>query len=278
MTRDALDALLQALDAQKAELDRLRPLKPDIEARVQQYLRIDWDYHSNAIEGNSLTLGETRNLILNGLTAHGKPLRDHQEIKNHDEIVQWLEAFVRDEPEVELTQHLVRELHQRLLGEPYWVPAQTPEGAPTQKQIVPGRYKQAPNHVRTPTGEIHYYAAPEDVQPRMNELFEWLASGSATLHPVERAALFHYRFVAIHPFDDGNGRMSRILMNLLLMRAGFVPAVVTKAQRPSYIEALEEADQTGSTDAFVGVIAAAAQRSLDIYLKAARGEEYRVVE
>lgn len=273
MTRAELDAALADADRLKAELDALRPLKPDVEARALQYLRLDWDYHSNAIEGNSLTLGETLNLILDGLTAKGKPLRDHLEIRAHHELIVWLEDFARQKEQ--LTQVAIREMHARLLVEPYWSLAETPDGQPTRKQIVPGRYKEQPNHVLTPTGEMHFYALPEEVQPKMTDLMDWFAEQEGQLHPVELAARFHYDFVVIHPFDDGNGRMARILMNLVLLRAGYPPAVIRNEARAAYISSLNLANQTGELTDFVGIVAEACSASLYIMLKAARGEDYR---
>ncbi|MEJ7661207.1 MAG: hypothetical protein WKG07_17150 [Hymenobacter sp.] len=136
-----------------------------------QKFRLEWNYNSNAIEGNSLTLGETRSLLLHGLTAAGKPMRDHLDIKGHNEAVHALEDFVRAERP--LTEHFIREMHQVLLGEPYEMPAQTPNGQPTRKLIVPGRYKSSPNNVLTATGEMFYFASPEETPSRMTDLVDW---------------------------------------------------------------------------------------------------------
>ena len=120
----------------KADLDTLRPLAPEQEQRVLQKFRLEWNYNSNAIEGNSLTLGETRSLLLHGLTAAGKPMRDHLDIKGHNEAVLWLEDFVRDERP--LTEQFIRGMHEVLLGEAYYTPAQTATGQPTRKMFVGG--------------------------------------------------------------------------------------------------------------------------------------------
>jgi Fic family protein len=121
---------LEATDRLKAELDQLRPLAPAVLAQVRQKLRIDSHYHSNAIEGNSLTLAETRNLILHGLTARGKPMRDHLDIEGHDSAVKAIEDAVRDGQQ--LTEIFVRNLHQILLKEPYRADAVTPDRAAPQ--------------------------------------------------------------------------------------------------------------------------------------------------
>ncbi|MGI4873004.1 MAG: Fic family protein [Janthinobacterium lividum] len=255
----------------RADLDALRPLAPEQEARVLQKFRLDWNYNSNAIEGNSLTLGETRSLLLHGLTAAGKPMRDHLDIKGHNEAVHALEDFVRSERP--LTEHFIREMHQVLLGEPYEVPAQTPDGQPTRKLIVPGRYKTSPNNVLTATGELFYFASPEETPGRMTDLVDWYRAEETapTMPPVALAAEFHYRFVRIHPFDDGNGRMSRLLMNLILLRHGYPMTVIKADDRNRYLAALSEAD-AGEPEPFLRFIVENVEDSLRLMIRAAKGE------
>jgi len=266
-----LASLIQHIDALRAEIDALRPIDAEQEGRVMQMLRLDWNYHSNAIEGNTLTLGETRAFLLHGITAQGKPFRDYLDIKGHNEAIAYLEQIVRgQEP---LTEVVIRELHRILLVEPYDVDAVTADGRPTRRRIAIGQYKTAPNHVRTSTGEVHYYATPEETPAQMGDLMAWYRheAQSSALHPLLLAAIFHYRFVAIHPFDDGNGRMARLLMNLLLMQHGYVPIVIRLESRGDYLLALETADAGDLTD-FVALVGEALLRSLDLYLKAARRE------
>ncbi|MFD1872448.1 Fic family protein [Hymenobacter bucti] len=259
------------VDRLKAELDALRPLTPEQEARVLQKFRLEWNYNSNAIEGNSLTLGETRSLLLHGLTAAGKPIRDHLDIKGHNAAVFALEDFVRDQ--YPLTEQFIREMHQLLLGEPYHTPAQTAGGQPTRKLIVPGRYKTSPNNVLTATGEMFYFASPEETPGRMTDLIDWYRAEEAapTMHPVALAAEFHYRFVRIHPFDDGNGRMSRLLMNLILLRHGYPMTVIQAADRNRYLAALAEAD-AGEPEPFLRFIIENVEAGLRLMIRAARGE------
>ncbi len=264
-----LALLIQRIDTLKAEIDALRPIDAEQEARVMQMLRIDWNYHSNAIEGNTLTLGETRAFLLHGVTAKGKPFRDYLDVKGHNEAIAYLEQMVRgQEP---LTEVVIRELHRILLVESYEVNAVTPDGRPTRRRIAIGQYKTAPNHVRTTTGEFHYYASPEETPAQMGDLMAWYRREIeiGALHPLLLAATFHYRFVAIHPFDDGNGRMARLLMNLLLMQHGYVPIVIRLESRGDYLLALETAD-AGDLSDFVALIGEALLRSLALYLKAAR--------
>lgn len=264
-------SLFAEVDLLKKELDELRPLSPEQEARILQKFRLDWNYNSNAIEGNSLTLGETRSLLLHGLTAAGKPIRDHLDIKGHNEAVLWLEEIVRDERP--LTEQFIRGMHEVLLGEGYDVPAQTPDGQPTRKHIQPGRYKSGPNNVLTATGEMFYFASPEETPGKMTDLVAWYRQEAeqATLHPVALAAEFHYRFVRIHPFDDGNGRMSRLLMNLILLRSGYPMTVIKATDRNRYLAALAEAD-AGEIEPFFRFISENVEASLHLMIRAAKGE------
>lgn len=263
------DALAR-VDELKAEIDQLRPLKPEVEHRIMQKFRLEWNYNSNAIEGNSLTLGETRAFLLEGLTANGKPLKDHLDIRGHNALLNFLTDFI-NRKEV-LTEAAIREMHKILLVEPYATEARTLEGQIVKKMVKLGAYKTEPNFRTTPTGETRYYASPEDVAPKMEELIGWLRSDTEKTgtHPLIRAAAFHHRFLAIHPFDDGNGRLARILMNLLVMQAGFPPIVVRLSKRDGYISALQKAD-AGELEALTQHLAEELMSSEELYLKGAKG-------
>ena len=245
--------ILETIDGLKQQLDEYRPLPDDVVARVEQKLRIESNYHTNAIEGNSLTLGETRSLILHGLTAHGKPMRDHLDVEGHDAAVKAIEFAIKDEQG--LTEAFIRSLHEVLLKEPYEVPAITPDGKPTTRLITIGQYKTAPNNVKTSTGEIYHFLPPEQVKPAMTDLIDRLRCQEANgEHPIIIAANFHYEFVLIHPFDDGNGRMARLLMNLILMKHGYTIAMVGRDTRDEYLDGLEKADRTEDRAQFIRYI------------------------
>ncbi|MDT3405667.1 Fic family protein [Mucilaginibacter terrae] len=262
--------IFNQVDALKKQIDDMRPLPPDVEGRVMQKLRLDWNYNSNAIEGNKLSYGETTALLMHGMTAKGKPLKDHLDIQGHNEAIELLERMVKDERP--LTETDIRGLHEVILGKPHTAQAQTADGTPTTKTITVGEYKNLPNHVKTITGEIHYYASPEETPAKMQELMEWYydASASKEIHPIVTAALFHHRFVAIHPFDDGNGRMSRILMNLILMRNGYPVAVIKNDNKDEYYSLLSRAD-VGENFPFVEYIIEKVENSLRLYIKAVEG-------
>ncbi|NOS69661.1 MAG: Fic family protein [Verrucomicrobia bacterium] len=266
-----LNELSLEIDSLKTEIEKLRPLKPELEQRVMQKFRLDWNYHSNAIEGNLLTLGETRAFLLEGLTASGKPLKDHLDIRGHDDLITFLTEFIRRNDR--LTEAAIREMHKILLKEPYETDAITTDGRIVKKKVRLGEYKLEPNCVRMGSGEIHQYTSPQGVPPEMADLVGWhqKQEDASDSRAVVHAALFHHRFVSIHPFDDGNGRMARILMNLILMRNGFPPVVIKLQDRDPYVAALRRAD-AGETEGIVSFIGEKLIASENLFLRGARGE------
>tara|TARA_R110000737_G_scaffold124226_1_gene156422 strand:- start:4974 stop:6353 length:1380 start_codon:yes stop_codon:yes gene_type:complete len=265
-----MDSVAKALQLKK-ELDQLRPIKPEDERRIMDKFRLDWNYHSNNLEGNSLTYGETKALILFGITAQGKPLKDHFEITGHNEAINLVLDVVKEERP--LTENFIRELHKLLLKESYEADAITPDGKPTKKRITIGAYKTQPNHVKTKTGEIFRFATPEETPAMMHDLMEWLGEKKVEkdVNPVLIAAEFHYRFIRIHPFDDGNGRIARILMNFILMQYGFPPVIIKTEDKENYFAVLRLAD-AGQIEPFVEYIGDNLVRCLEIMIKGANGE------
>lgn len=255
----------------KTEIDKLRPLSSEIEDRIFRKFRLDWNYHSNAIEGNTLNYGETYAFLMHGVTAKGKPLKDYLDIKGHNSAINFLLNFIHDKEE--LTEAAIRELHKTILTEPYDVDAMTSNGKKTKKRIELGVYKRTPNHVLTSTGEMHYFASPEETPAKMNDLMKWFREvrTDKDVHPVVIAALFHHKFASIHPFDDGNGRIARLLMNLILMQYHLPPAIIKKEDRGNYYLALSQAD-IGIYQPFVEYISESVVHSQEIYLKGAKGE------
>ncbi len=243
---------LQKIDDLRMKINVFRPFSKGLMALWQERLRIDWTYNSNALEGNTLTYGETAFFLREGLTSEGRPLKDYVEAKNHAQAIDYLQEVVTSKRE--LTEGFIKELHSLLLRDIDHTVARGAGGKLIHKPLSPGKYKVRPNHVLTLSGTIHKYTEPIKVVDEMQMLLRWLKQ-SKEIHAVERAALFHYRFVCIHPFDDGNGRMARLLMNLLLMKSGYPPCVVRNSKRRNYLQSLEQADSTGSTEAFVRILA-----------------------
>ena len=255
----------------KEELDQLRPLSSDDEQRIMQKFRLDWNYHSNHLEGNSLSYGETKALILFGITAQGKPLKDHFEITGHNEAINWiLEVVDQGRP---LTENFIRELHKLILKEPYEIDTVSPDGLPTKKTINVGSYKTSPNHVKTVTGEIFRFATPEETPVKMHDLVKSYNEKSKEegVNPIILAARFHYDYIRIHPFDDGNGRTARILMNFILLSFKYPPVIVKTEDKHNYFAALRQAD-AGLLPEFIDYIGSNLEESLKIMISGAKGE------
>ncbi|WP_394758357.1 Fic family protein [Flavobacterium sp.] len=264
-----MENILKAL-ALKSELDTLRPIDKEQEDRIMQKFRLDWNYHSNHLEGNSLTYGETKALILFGITAQGKPLKDTLEITGHNEAINWvLEMVTGDRP---LTENFIRELHSLLLKDSY-KESKNADGVLVPRKISAGKYKTTSNHVETVTGEIFYFATPEETPSKMTDLIDWYKSKTEQndVNPVLLAAEFYYKFIRIHPFDDGNGRTARILMNFILMKFNYPPVIIKTEDKANYFAVLQLAD-AGNLEAFTEYIAQNLVRSLEIMITGANGE------
>jgi len=270
-----MSIIIHKLTALKWQIDDLRPLSESQNRAIQERLRIEWTYNSNAIEGNTLTFGETLFFLREGLTSEGRPLKDYLEAKNHAEAIEGLDEILRSERP--LTESVIKELHAVLMRGTEYSMAKGARGQMIKKTISPGKYKMLPNHVLTLSGKIHHYADPLHVKDEMEKLMSWYHSTEA-LNPVERAAIFHYRFVAIHPFDDGNGRMARLLMNLILIGAGFPPCIIKNIHRKNYLKALEEVDQKKSFEPFVEFVAKELLGTLETVISILEGKEIAVEE
>ena len=181
-------------------------------------------------------------LLIHGRTAGGHPLRDYEEMKAHNVAIDHTRQLASAEQI--LGEGDIRDFNRILLKEPFWQSAETPDGQPTRKRIVPGQYKTQPNHVRTATGELHRFAEPEETPALMEK---WTRDFRRDL---ERSAyplpLFlaesHWSFLRIHPFDDGNGRTARLLANYILFRKDLLPIVIKSEDRDRYISGLQHAD------------------------------------
>ncbi|MFK7799045.1 MAG: Fic family protein [Aureispira sp.] len=237
-----ITTLIQQLDKLKETLDSFRPIEEDRYRRIMQKLQLDWNYNSNSIEGNTLTLSETKQLLYYGLTAKGKPLNDHKEMEGHAQVLKQMEKMVHQD--TRLTESLMKEFHALILVPDY------DNSKEKDVEINPGHWKTTPNYLLTPTREKLEFLSPEAVPAAMNELINWVNNHlhqntlnrhnkkKYQLHPLRVACGFHKRFIDIHPFGDGNGRMARILMNLILMQQGYMPAIVYLEQRQEYYSAL----------------------------------------
>lgn len=220
----------------------VQPLPPENELRLWQRLRIEWSYNSNHIEGNTLTYGETLLLLIHGRTRGEHLLREYEEMRGHDVAIELVRSLAREDRP--LGEGDLRDLNRIVLKEGFWRVAQTPGGEPTRKWIEPGRYKSQPNHVITATGELFHFATPQETPARMTDLVHWLRGEmqTPTLALPTLLARLHHDFIRIHPFDDGNGRVVRLLLNFVLLRAGLLPLVVKSRYRRRYLETIALAD------------------------------------
>ena len=242
---DQADAMRRGIDAKKDQDESLW-------GTIVNRLRTDWTYHSNGIEGSTLTRGQTHFFLTEGLTAQGKPFKDFLDAQNHAEAIDMLfDVVAKRQP---ITESFIKEINALILRGVEFTPATNARGHLVHKKATPGEYKQLPNHVLQSDGTVHFYVEPIHVRDQMEALVTWIISSMETMHPIHVAAVAHYNMVRIHPFDDGNGRGARILMNLILLHKGYFPAVVLLETKPDYLEALTQADK-GNLVPFVSFVA-----------------------
>ncbi|MFC3771760.1 Fic family protein [Paenibacillus sp. GCM10012303] len=233
----------------KEELDRYRPLPSAAVRNLDEVYRVEWTYNSNAIEGNTLSLLETKLVLEQGLTIGGKKLREHFEVINHSEAISYVQDIVHRN--IELTEYVIKSVHQFVLK--------------NIDDANAGCYRMMNVFISgSPHTPPHFTLVPE----QMAQLAQWYEAYKDILHPMVLAAEFHFKFVYIHPFSDGNGRTARLLMNLILMKHGYPPAIVKAASeaRLNYYESLEEASMNGNLDPFLHLIAGCVQDSLQRYI------------
>ena len=243
-------AIHKRILAKKQRLDTYRPLSNTAIKKLHETLEINYTYNTNAIEGNTLTLQETRLVIREGITIKGKSLSEHLEAKNHPQAITYIENMVNNP----ITEKNILELHGILFSG-------FCEGAGNYRngQV----YLEGSDHMPPPAFEV-----PQLIQ----DLLEWLEKNPEELRPIESAAVFHHKFVEIHPFDDGNGRVGRLLMNLLLIKNGYPLTVIKTMDRRRYYESLIKADN-GNYKPIVNFVARCVEQSLDMYLSAVEPSE-----
>ena len=272
MNSYSLSQQLQAeLEARKAEWDRLQPVATERMQKINRKIRLEWNYNSNAMEGNRINLCETRALITQNITPAGKSFEEVRDIQGHDRAITLVYDWIARKQR--LSEIAIRDLHSVLLVEEHEVEAQTESGAKTRKLVRLGRYKEEQNFVAV-GGKRVLYTLPQDVTAEMDKLLTWYRyESSKGTHPVIITSVFHHRFTRIHPFDDGNGRLGRLLLNFILMEQGYAPLILTVSEREAYIAALRAGD--ANEDALTQLtifIASAELAALDLHCRGARGE------
>jgi Fic family protein len=238
----------QRIDEKLKHINKFRPLPAAVVKKLKEQFEVEMTYNSNAIEGNSLTLKETYLVVNEGLTIKGKPLKDHLEAKNHQEALDYLYDLVEKGKKNTFSEGLIRSLNQIVQQniDKEWAGRYRNSGV-----VIGGAAHNPPDAIAVPD--------------LMKKMIAWYAKNKK-MHPVELAGIIHHKLVNIHPFFDGNGRTSRLVMNIILMQSGYPLAVVLKNDRKRYYAALSAADK-GEYAQFVDFIARAVERTLDIYLK-----------
>ena len=241
---EGLEKQLERIHEKKRELDKKRPIPSYVLKSIKDSLSIEWTYNSNSIEGNTLTLQETKMVIEDGFTIKGKSLREHFEVVNHQEAIEFVESlasneYVLNKLDILSIHHLVLQKIEKDFAGKYRTSGVRISGA----NFVP------PNALK--------------VDEFVSELIDFANDSEVDI--LIRSAIFHHRFVWIHPFFDGNGRTARLLLNLILMKSGFPPAIILKNDRKKYYDALNQANNQDYSK-LVLLILQAVERTLDIYL------------
>ncbi|MFN4235086.1 MAG: Fic family protein [Bacteroidia bacterium] len=257
--RPALESNIERIVQKKQKLDAKRPLPMMALERIREDLFIEWSYNSTNIEGNTLNLNETRLVLQEGITIKGKTLREHLEVSNHHEAIEFVEQLVKEKSEI--NERSVLKIHEIVMTK-------------IQRDFA-GIYRNGMVRIG---GANFVPPNPLKVQALMDDFFDFINSNPLQLNDIEMAAILHHRFVWIHPFFDGNGRTVRLLMNLYLMQKGFPPAIILANDRKKYYDALNKAN-SGNFEKLMLMICQAIERSLDIYLMAyPDGYEYKPIQ
>lgn len=216
-----MQKIFNEIDELQKKINELRPLSEHQLKQIKEYYRIGLTYSSNALEGNSLTETETKVVLEDGLTINGKPLRDHFEAIGHSDAYDFLYTNIKNK---EFFQETIKQLHHLFYFR--------------INERWAGKYRDQKVFL---SGSKYSCPKPEEVQTLMQQFVEQYGKLKPEIHPVEWAAKVHKEFVFIHPFIDGNGRVARLLMNLVLLQAGFEIAIIPPILRADYINALEKA-------------------------------------
>ena len=268
-----------------SEWQALQPLSAENQKRLDNKFLLEFNYNSNHIEGNTLTYGQTMSLLIHGKVEGNAPMRDYEEMKAHHAALEYVKQAAK-ESERPLTEAFIRQVHQIMMKEDYTV-YDNRGGNPIQYTVHVGIYKTRPNSVKTQTGELFEYASPEETPSLMTDLVAWYnaAKAEGKLSPLQLASLFHFRYIRIHPFEDGNGRIARLMVNYILASYGYPMIVVHTEDKNNYLSALEKCDDiTGLVPSdgahasleqitpLVEYLEQCLERALRISIKAAKGE------
>ncbi len=237
------------LEKKLNRLNSFRPINTTLLNKIREDFQVEMTYNSNAIEGNTLSKKETFWVIREGLTIKGKSLKEHLEAKNHKEALDFLYELIDFNKENNISEHLIKQIHSLVLKE--------------ADNDIAGLYRKGDVFI---SGSDHIPPPGFQVASEMEKLIKWLKKEKNNYHVIELSSLLHHKLAAIHPFGDGNGRVARIIMNVLIMRAGYPMTIILKNDRRRYYRVLSEADK-GKYKNLCEFIAQNVTRSLNIYLE-----------
>ncbi len=254
---------LQQLTDKKQKLNKLKPLGSELAQNLEEWLKVELTYSSNAIEGNTLSRLETAEVIERGVSAviSGKSLKDQLEAVNHAKAVEFVsDLAIRRKSHQYITQEDILAIHKIILS--------------SINDLAAGRYRVTEVFMK---GSDVEFPLPSMIAPLMKQFVKWLKEQQGS-HPVRVAADAHFKFVTIHPFIDGNGRTGRLLMNLILMINGYPLAIIKNEDRTSYLSTFDAARKEHNMEPFYTIVEQAVERSLDIYISVAEGKKPALAE
>jgi Fic family protein len=246
-----VEKILKEIDDLKRKLDSLGPLTEAQVKNLKTLFDVDFTFNSTAIEGNTLSWNETKLVLLEGITIGGKSTREHLEIINHKEAIDYIEKLAFKKTS-EITSSEILGIHNIILR------SIDSENA--------GIYRKVPVYVKKKDNSIFKFPEPFLIDNLMIEFFEWFI-GDHDTHPVLFAVEAHTGFVSIHPFVDGNGRTARLILNLLLFQFGFPPAIIKVTERAEYLDAIDEWDKNGNIILIASLVANCLKESLLLYIE-----------
>jgi Fic family protein len=273
---------MNTIETLHKEWQRFQPLTLENQQRLDRKFMLEFNYNSNHLEGNTLSYGQTKLLLMFGETSGDAKLRDYEEMKAHNVGLELVKREAKDK-ERPLTESFIRELNRTILVENF----RKIHPKSGTYEIHVGIYKTRPNSVITATGEMFDYASPEETPALMTDLVDWYNTEEkkGELCPLQLATLFHYRYIRIHPFEDGNGRIARLLVNYILLRHDYPMVIVPSKDKERYLQALHRSDIEVGLNPSDGANASLEQiepfleyqeeqlkHALEISIKAAKGE------
>jgi fido (protein-threonine AMPylation protein) len=261
--------LLHEIDTLQSQIDAHGKLSSEILNKINYKFRLDWNYHSNAIEGNSLTKEETRSVMVNNITVDGKPIKDVLEMKGHDQVV--LDLLKIGKGELKLSEKRIQEVHKVIIHE---------DDIEQQKKI--GKWKTVNNYLYNYKNERFNFTPHDEVPEEMHKLINWLNTQidwlqnkkNTALHPALIAFQFHLKYVSIHPFHDGNGRTARIFTNLILISFGYPPIINKLNEKTAYGQYLADIQgYGGEPDLYFAFMCKKLLHSQTLVLNAIEGKD-----